>query len=187
MNSITRPLLAEIEKSDSARSETLFAELYAELHKMAKRQLARQSGGLTLSPTTLLHQTYIDLAGSTGTSFPDNSRFLAYAARVMRGLIIDHSRHRRVQKRGGHFEFTRLDNDAAAEYPDSRELSQIGEALDELERVNASLAELVDLKFFCGFTFAEIAAMRNISERTVQRDWEKARLYLYRSIRPELL
>ena len=69
---------------------------------------------------------------------------------------------------------------------DDRELRQISEALDELAKTDPPLAELVDLKFFCGFSFAEIGAMRDVSERTVQRNWEKARIYLHRSLRPNL-
>jgi RNA polymerase sigma factor (TIGR02999 family) len=153
---------------------------------MAKRQLVRHGWTMTLSATTLLRQTYIDLAERNGASFPDSSRFLAYAARVMRGLIIDYARHRRVQKRGGKFEITLLETDAADTYVDDRELLLIGETLDELATFGASLAGIVDLKFFCGFSFAEIAAMRKVSERTVQRSWEKARLYLHRSIRADL-
>jgi RNA polymerase sigma factor (TIGR02999 family) len=153
---------------------------------MAERQLAGQSGYVTLGATTLLHKAYINLAEREGPSFPDNARFLAYAARVMRGLIIDHARYRRVQKRGGLFAITQLPTDPAEQYVGHQSLVQIGEALDELAKVDESLAELVDLKFFCGFSFGEIAAMRNISERTVQRNWEKARIYLYRSIRPDL-
>jgi RNA polymerase sigma factor (TIGR02999 family) len=126
------------------------------------------------------------MAERSGPSFPDRSRFLGYAARVMRGLIIDHVRNRRAQKRGGQFEFTLLSADAGGNIIDDRELILISEALDELSKIDASLAELVDLKFFCGFSFSEIAAMRNVSERTVQRSWEKARIYLHCSIRPDL-
>jgi RNA polymerase sigma factor (TIGR02999 family) len=104
----------------------------------------------------------------------------------MRGLIIDHARNRQAQKRGGLFEFTSLGTEDGGNSIDRRELSLISDALDELAKVDAPLAELVDLKFFCGFSFAEIATMRSVSERTVQRNWEKARIYLHRSIRPDL-
>src|SRR3981081_1561336 len=119
-------------------------------------------------------------------SLPYAPRFLGYAARVMRGLIIDHARGRHAQKRGGLFEITSLDTEAMDNAADHRELVQISEALDELSKVEPSLAEVVDLKFFCGFSFAEIAAMRDVSERTVQRNWEKARIYLHRKIRADL-
>jgi len=100
----------------------------------------------------------------------------------MRGLIIDHARERHAQKRGGLFELTSLDTNAAENAVDHRELARIGEVLEELSQVEPALAEVVDLKFFCGFSFAEIAAMRDVSERTVQRNWEKARIYLHRKI-----
>jgi RNA polymerase sigma factor (TIGR02999 family) len=126
------------------------------------------------------------MAARDGPSFPDRARFMGYAARVMRGLVIDHARERHAQKRGGLFELTSLDTQAMENAVDHRELVQISEALDELLKVEPALAEIVDLKFFCGFSFVEIAAMRNISERTVQRNWEKARIYLHRKIRPDL-
>jgi RNA polymerase sigma factor (TIGR02999 family) len=100
----------------------------------------------------------------------------------MRGLIIDHARSRSAVKRGGQFEITRLGMEAEGQVADERELTRISEAVDELAKADSALAEVVNLKFFCGFSFAEIAAMRNVSERTVQRQWEKARIYLHRSL-----
>jgi RNA polymerase sigma factor (TIGR02999 family) len=111
---------------------------------------------------------------------------MGYAARVMRRLIIDHARERQALKRGGLFEITSLDTSAMENAVDHRELTELSDALDELGKVEPSLAEIVDLKFFCGLCFAEIAAMRDVSERTVQRDWERARLYLHRKIRADL-
>lgn len=185
MSSMISTSIGTAEKGGGA-GEDLFAALYSELHRLAQRQLARQGGPMSISPTTLLHEAYVDMAESGGQSFPDEPRFLGYAARVMRGLIIDHIRNRRAQKRGGLFEITLLATEAGSNSIEDRELILISDALDELSKVDASLAELVDLKFFCGFSFAEIAAMRNVSERTVQRSWEKARIYLHCSIRPGL-
>jgi len=111
---------------------------------------------------------------------------MGYAARVMRGLIIDHARSRSAVKRGGDFEIMSLENDDVAGPADAKELSTISDALDELAEVEPELAELVDLKFFCGFSFAEIAALQKLSERTVQRRWEKARIYLHRNISADL-
>ena len=104
---------------------------------------------------------------------------MAYASRVMRGLIIDYARSRQAQKRGGQFEITSIRTDIAEAIPDTADLGPLSDALDELATVDARLARIVDLKFFCGFSFAEIAAMSGVSERTVQRDWEKARIYLH--------
>lgn len=179
-------LIGEAERGDCDASAALFSALYAELHRLAKRELARHGVSVSLGATTLLHEAYLDMAAREGLSFPDRARFMGYAARVMRGLIIDHARERRVQKRGGLFEITSLDTDVMENAVDHRELAQISQALDELGKVEPSLAEIVDLKFFGGFSFVEIAAMRDVSERTVQRNWEKARIYLHRKIRADL-
>jgi RNA polymerase sigma factor (TIGR02999 family) len=182
-------LIASAERGDRAAAEALFALLYSELHRMARRELARSGAAVTLGATTLLHEAYLDISGRDGAVFPDRGRFMAYAARVMRGLIIDYARKGQAQKRGGHFEITRLGTDVSDGLVDQKQLSQLGDALDELATVDPALAEIVDLKFFCGCSFAEIAAMREVSERTVQRQWDKARIYLHHAIRgvpPEL-
>jgi RNA polymerase sigma factor (TIGR02999 family) len=171
------------ERGDRSAADALFAALYSELHRLARRELARQGVPLGLSTTTLLHQAYLDMAEREGPAFPDRARFMGYAARVMRGLIIDHARNRQAQKRGGLFEITSLTTDVLENPVDYLELERIGEALDQLGKMEPSLAEIVDLKFFCGFSFSEIAAMRAVSERTVQRNWEKARIYLHRNLR----
>ncbi len=178
-------LIDAAERGDSKAADRLFSVLYAELHRLAARELARQGVPLSLSPTTLLHQAYIEIAPRDGASFPDRPRFMAYAARVMRGLIIDHVRRRQAQKRGSQFEIT-SSPDQLEQPIDDRELARISHALDELAEVDPPLAQIVDLKFFCGFTFAEIAAMRGTSERTIQRLWEKARIYLHGRIRADL-
>jgi RNA polymerase sigma factor (TIGR02999 family) len=178
-------LITSADQGDRSAAEALFAALYSELHNLAKRQLSRQGVPLSVSATTLLHQAYIEMAERDGATFPDQARFMGYAARVMRGLIIDHARNRQAVKRGGQFEITSLGAEIE-NAPDERELVRISEALDELAKFDLPSAEVVDLKFFCGFTFAEIAAMRSVSERTAQRQWEKARIYLYRSIRAKL-
>ena len=177
-------LLEAAERGSKPAADALFSALYSELRRLAKRELARHGAPMSLSATTLLHKAYIEIAGQDGTSFPDRNRFMGYAARVMRGLIIDHARSQQAQKRGGQFEITSLAADIDA--VDGQKLTRIGEALDELVKAEPALAEVVDLKFFCGFSFQEIAAMRDVSERTVQRQWEKARIYLHRSVRADL-
>jgi RNA polymerase sigma factor (TIGR02999 family) len=177
-------LLAAAEQGDAAARDALFAGLYEELHRLARRELARRGAPVTLSPTTLLHEAYLDMAGRQGLAFPDRPRFMCYAARVMRGLIIDYARSRSAQKRGGRVETTSFKTDIAEQPVDDNELLRIGDVLDELAKIDVPLAEIVDLKFFCGFSVGEIAAMRGVSERTVQRSWEKARAYLHSGIRP---
>ena len=157
----------------------------AELHRIARRELGRQGWGVSLGPTSLLHEAYLDLSGRDASAFPDRNRFMAYAARVMRGLIVDYARNRQAVKRGGQFELTALSIDAVAARADDRELARVSEALGELEEIEPALAEIVDLKYFCGFSFEEIAAMKQLSDRTVRRHWTKARAYLHRAIRED--
>ena len=169
--------------ADGVVADALFDSLYPELHRLARRELNRRgrpNGGLGV--TTLLHEAYLPMSGRDAAVFVDHARFMGYAARVMRGLIIDDVRRRRSQKRGGLFEITSLGTDHADNVADAQALVRIGDALDELAKVDPDLAEIVDLKFFCGFSFAEIAAMRGVSERTIQRNWEKGRLYLHHAI-----
>jgi RNA polymerase sigma factor (TIGR02999 family) len=177
-------LLREADADVPGGKERLFASLYAELHRLAERQL-RASSGVPISPTTLLHETYLGVARNQAV-FPDRARFMSYAARVMRNLIVDFARARRAQKRGAEFRITRLDTQAA-EQPaagglDGQSLEQLSLALDELAVHDARLAEVVDLRYFCGLSTAEIAALRGVSERTVQRDWDKARLFLFHEL-----
>ena len=161
--------------------------LYAELHRLAESSLRRAGSSITLGATTLLHEAYLNMIGREDVQYPDQARFLGYAARAMRGLIIDYTRRRRAKKRGRELEIT-LDgdevqpDDAARE---ARDLEQVGDALDELATLEPALAELVDLHFFCGFSFAEISALRGVSDRTVRRDWRKARLLLHRTLLDE--
>jgi RNA polymerase sigma factor (TIGR02999 family) len=170
-------LIASAEGGSREAADALFSALYSELHRLARRQLAR--GASTLGTTTLLHEAYLDMAGRESVVFPDRARFMAYAARVMRGLIIDYARNRKAHKRGGEFEITSMGAEVADPAADDKELGRISDAVEELATVDPLLAQIVDLKFFCGFSFAEIAAMRSLSERTVQRHWEKARIYLH--------
>ena len=145
MGSAISSLIVAAERGDKPAAEALFAALYAELHRLAKRELARHGLPMSLSATTLLHEAYLDMASRNGPSFPDRARFMGYAARVMRGLIIDHARERHAQKRGGLFELTSLDTEAMENAVDHRELVRISETLDELGNVEPDLAEIVDL------------------------------------------
>ena len=179
-------LLQSAERGDRAAADAVFAALYDELHRLARRQLAKNGGFVTLGATTLLHDAYLNLAQKEGVTFPDRNRYMGYASRVMRGLIIDYARSRQAQKRGGQFEITSMSTDVADPMTDADELLRISEALDELATVEERLVKVVDLKFFCGYSFAEIGEMMGVTERTIQRDWEKARLFLYRRLNRNL-
>ena len=162
-------------------NEQLFARLYADLRRLADRELSRQPG-VSVSPTTLVHETYLNVIGRDGVSFADRARFLGYIARAMRGLLIDFVRRQKALKRGAGFHITQLTTRVGEKITGGEDLDRLSEALDELAAHDARLAEVVDLKYFCGFSFAEIAGLHGTSERTVQRNWEKARLLLYKQI-----
>ena len=178
-------LIRRADQADREATDKLFAILYKELHRLAEHNLRRAGASLTLGTTTLLHEAYLNIAGRENIVFAERSRFLAYASRAMRGLVIDYARSRRAQKRGRQFEIT-LGNDDESSSGQATEkaaaLEQLGDALDELGDLEPALAELVDLHFFCGFSFGEIAALRQVSERTVQRDWRKARMLLHHTL-----
>ena len=177
---VVADLFARAEAGDAAARHDLYALLYADLHRLAQSHVRRSPGPITLGATTLLHEAYLAMS-ARANAFPDRERFLGYASRAMRGLVINYVRERQARKRGGTLTFVALDEGIAAgnEGPD---LDRLGTALDELAAVEPALAELVDLKFFCGFSFIEIAAMRGVSDRTVQREWAKARMLLHRAL-----
>ena len=173
------PALPEYPSTDTPNS-VRFAALYNDLRQLAERQL-RCNAGAPISPTTLLHEAYIDMSGKDAV-FPDRERFIGYAARVMRGLIIDMVRERRALKRGAAFHITQIPTELGASEGSEVALTRLSDALDELATHDARLAEVVDLKYFCGYTFEDIAAQRGTSKKTVQRDWEKARVILFRQL-----
>ena len=163
---------------DRPEADQLFALLYEELHRLAERQLGRD-GSLTLGTTTLVHEAYLRIAAADHAAFPDRARFFAYASRAMRRLVIDYARRRQALKRGREFEVTLAEEQVAGAGSDARAgLEALDGALEQLARISPGLAELVDLHYFSGFTLGEIAELRGVSERTVQRDWRKARLLL---------
>ncbi|HKV76175.1 MAG TPA: ECF-type sigma factor [Gemmatimonadales bacterium] len=182
MESNLPELLRRAEGADPAAADELFALLYDELRRLADSHLRRGNAALTLGTTTLVHEAYLSMSGNTHASFPDRARFFAYASRAMRGLMIDYARRHYAKKRGRQFEVTLEEHDG--NLPEVRaaatDLPALGEAMAELSELDPALTELVDLHFFGGFSFTEIATMRGVSDRTIQREWRKARLLLHR-------
>jgi RNA polymerase sigma factor (TIGR02999 family) len=164
--------------------EALFSTLYAELCRLARREVRRNGAAEMVSTRTVVHEAWLDIRRRPSLSFESKGRFLAYAARTMRGLVIDRVRTRHAQKRGGGLVITSLDTHNAEQAAGPEFLQTLGDALDELARVEPELAHVVDLKFFCGFSLAEIGTLLGVSERTAQRQWQKARLLLYQALGP---
>ncbi|PZP35217.1 MAG: hypothetical protein DI603_04915 [Roseateles depolymerans] len=178
MQEITQLLRAAAE-GDRKAADAVVAGLYEDLRRLA-RQHMRQSGDLTLLDTTaLVHEAWLKVMGTEARDFPDRRHFLAYAARAMRTVVIDLVRARRAERRGGGDADLTLNTAIAELAPQSDDdVLRIHEALEELAQVEPRLAQVVEMRYFGGLLEQEIAAALGVTDRTVQRDWQKARLFL---------
>jgi RNA polymerase sigma factor (TIGR02999 family) len=177
MSEITT-LLRAAAAGDRAAADRAYALLYADLRRLARSRLRRSGEVTQLDTTALVHESFLRLNGG-GAAFPDRHHFLAYAARVMRSVVVDLVRARQAERRGGGVEHVTLNTtvvDAAGASGD--EVLRVHEALGELAAVDARAAEVVEMRYFGGLAEAEIALALGVTERTVQRDWHKARLFL---------
>ncbi len=178
MSEITR-LLRAASAGDRPAADQAFALLYADLRRMAHGRM-RRSGDMTLLDTTaLVHESWLRLQGAGDAQFDDRQHFMEYAARVMHTVVVDFVRSRNAEKHGGKIEHVALDTaigDAASRHDD--EVLRVHEAMQDLAKVDARLHDVVEMRYFGGLTEAEIADVLGLTERTVQRDWRKARLYL---------
>ncbi len=175
-------LLAAAREGDRAALERAFAAVYGELHRLARRQRARSRPGDTLSTTVLVHEAFLKLSQGAPVAIQDRQHFFALAARAMRQILVDAARSRVAGKRGGGavpVEF--LEADARVEAV-AVDVVALDRALDRLEAVDAQLARLVEGRFFAGMTDAELALALGRNERTVRRDWQRARAFLLREL-----
>lgn len=157
-----------------------FERLYHELRRRARGELFRHQA-LTLGATTLLHEAWLRI-GDRPLEFATQAELVSYAGRVMRGIVIDHIRSRRSLKHGGQLERVTYESLADLRTMDDEQVLRVDEVLRDLDRTDSRLSELVELHFFAGLSFVEIAALRGVSVRTVQRDWDKARMLLFAAL-----
>lgn len=175
-------LLNSARAGDRGALDRVLATLYRELHAMARRQLGGQHGH-TLDATALVHEAYLKLIGRAEAQFDDRAHFFAYAASAMRSVVVDYARQRLAQKRGGDLHrVTELPEDAAGGLRLDEDMLALDTALTRLADVDARLAQVVELRYFGGPSELEIAALLQRSERSVRRDWQKARMYLLASL-----
>ncbi|MCV2365012.1 sigma-70 family RNA polymerase sigma factor [Paucibacter sp. DJ1R-11] len=182
MSDITQ-LLRAAQDGDRQATDQVMALLYADLQRLARRRL-QQAGHLTLlDPTGLVHESYLRLQASGQLAFPDRKHFLAYAAKVMHSIVIDLVRSRQAERHGGGLEQLTL-NTAVANLPPQgdEQILRVHEALEELAALEPRLAQVVEMRYFGGLLESEIAESLGVTERTVQRDWQKARLFLSMSL-----
>jgi RNA polymerase sigma factor (TIGR02999 family) len=176
-------ILASLRAGDQAALDRLFPLVYQELRTLARRQLRRGAHGATLQATGLVHEAYLKLAGASALDVQSRGHFLGVAARAMQQVLIDQARARLAQKRGGEWARTTLDTGDAAVDVSPDDMIALSDALAQLE---PRQRQVVEYRFFAGLEEQEIATILGVTERTVRRDWVKARAWLFRSLAPHL-
>ena len=172
-------LLGRIQAGDTEARDALFASAYAELHRLARARLRDGGRNTVLDTTCLVHESYLRFVRAGELRAGDRRAFFAYASQVMRSVIVDSARERIAQKRGADWRPLTLSTKIEANIVDVEDLVlRVHEALEALEKAQPRLAQVALMRYFSGYSEQEIAETLDITERTVQRDWEKARLIL---------
>jgi len=172
-------LLAAARRGDQAAAGAAFSLLYDDLRRLARARLRQHQTMTLLDTTSLVHESYLKLVGAQGLPVEDRHHFFAYAARVMRSVIVDFARARLAERRGGEAVLVVLDTELGDKLaaPET-DVLRVHEALEVLAQADPQLAQVVELRYFAGLTENEIAELLGQSERTVRRSWDKAKLLL---------
>jgi RNA polymerase sigma-70 factor (ECF subfamily) len=176
-------LLAAVRDGDAGAKDRLFEVVYAELRRRAAALMARQPARHTLQPTALVHEAYLRLSGGEG-EWRDRGHFYATAAAAMRCILVDHARALGAAKRGGGGLRVTLDAESLAGKGGDEEVLAVHDALARLAETDPDQARIVELRYFGGLEFAEIAGALDVPERTVYRRWDRARAWLWRELGP---
>jgi RNA polymerase sigma factor (TIGR02999 family) len=178
-------LIRSVNAGEPGAQDKLFAAAYGELRKLARSRLRGGGRSTMLDTTALVHESYLRFVNGGQLRSDDRRAFFAYASRVMRSVIIDAVRERQAERRGGDLERMTLDTQLLDKLPaGEEELLRVDEALEALAQAEPRLAKVVEMRYFGGYTEAEIADALDVNERTVRRDWDKARLLLTAMFRP---
>ena len=173
--------------SDGAENQAapeLFSLLYQELRQLAHSRLRKNEPITLLDTTSLVHETYLRVLRAGRLEIADRAQFLAYSAHVMRSIVVDFVRQRRAERRGGGHHHKTLDTAAAdAALSSEDEIIRVSDALDDLAKVDERLVKIVEMRYFSGLSEEDIAAALGVNERTVRRDWQKARMLLSLALR----
>ena len=177
-------LLRRMKAGESGVRDALYAAAYADLHRLARARLREGVRDVVLDTTCLVHESYLRFVSAGELRAEDRRAFFAYASQVMRSVIINTARERIAQKRGGDRSHLTLSTQISASVTDDNQtVLKVHEALEELEQAEPRLAQVAQMRYFGGYSEKEIAETLEITERTVQRDWEKARLILAETLR----
>ena len=176
-------LLINIKESENGSSKKLFPLVYDELKQIAYSKLQKERKNITFTKTSLVHEVYLKMVDQSTIKANDKNHFLAITARCMRQILIDHARKKKAQKRGGDREdVTYIDELLKAHY-EADQLIDLDAKLDELAQLDERMADVVTLRFFGRMKVSAIADALDVSERTIKRDWAKARGWLYKELK----
>lgn len=178
---VTR-LLHRMGEGDPLALDKLMPIVYDELRLIARRQLRHQVSGNTLNTTALVHEAFLKLSGAKDQDFKDRCHFYAVAATAMRQILVDHARKRASHKRGGGWKRVDLDSTQLRVDEQADLILEIDRALQKLSQLNERLTHLIECRFFAGMNEMETAAALGVTDRTVRRDWTKARAWLHREL-----
>jgi len=179
-------LLRAMKNGDQSAAEKLLPLVYKELHRLAKSYMRRERPDHTLQPTALIHEAYLRLAHDD-VDWQSHQHFIGIAANVMRRVLVDHARARNAEMRGGRLERVELEEGLAISKERSSEVIALHDALNSLEALNPRRAKVVELRYFGGLSVEEIAAVLDMSPRSVKRDWALARPWLFKEIQKSTL
>ena len=172
-------LIQRASEGDLEARDALFKALYGDLHRLAHARLSGSGPNTLLNTTSLVNETYLRLARNGGLRSEDRRQYLAYAGHAMRSVIVDFVRARQSQRRRGDATFITLNTNIANDIPsDEAQILQVHEALEELATIDERIVRVVEMKYFAGLSEQEIAEAMGVNERTVRRDWHKARILL---------
>jgi len=176
-------MLASARGGDAAAVRDVFDRVYAELRRIARGETRRLAASATMNTTAVVHEAYLKLVNARGVAWEDRSHFFAVAATAMRQILVDYARRRSAAKRGGRGRAISLDEldstDGVAVDPRSDDILSLDAALTRLAAFDARLARVVELRYFAGLSVEETATMLGVTDRTIKRDWRRARAYLY--------
>ena len=181
VSAITRILRDWNDGLDGAQEE-LLPYVYDELKRQARRLMSRERPDHTLQPTALVHEAFMRLSAQSGVDWQNRSHFYGIASRLMRQILVDHARQHATAKRGNRAVHLSLDDVQLPVEDRASSIVAVNEALERLERLDEKQAKVVEMRFFGGLSNAEIGEVLNVSDRTVQREWQAARLWLLREL-----
>jgi RNA polymerase sigma factor (TIGR02999 family) len=173
-------LLADWGKGDRSALDKLLPLVHSELRRIAQRQMSQERPGHTLQATALVNEAYLKLAGQHGFDWQNRAHFFAVCAQVMRHILIDHARAHAREKRGGGAVKVSLNDALVVADDQASHFIALDEALRALERLDPQKGKIVELRYFGGLSVEEVAEVMNVSPRTVRREWQRAKAWLYR-------